>query len=375
MTRLIVAYPGTVSFVTKNTLVLDEKLRVGMSAYRRLWPHGDVCLAAQATEQISREGAGSRTVRLDELDFDLVTGPTWSDAVRRAGRGLLLAPLIGRFAELEHRASDSVLVAEFTPEDLASTERATARGIAPRARVTLGSIRRRRQMDAWVRTARGVQCNGHPAYDRFSPLSASSLLFFDTRLTQEHVRRAEQAARATPHQPPRLCFSGRLIPGKGPQHAIAVANLLRNQGFECRLSVLGVGDLEASLREQAQDHVEFLGVRDFATAWTPFVTNEVDLMLLPHVQGDPSGTYLEAAGCGVPIVGFDNVALASLSRHHQVGQTAPVGDTRALAALARGILESPERWSRERGQGLAFMREHCFEFEHQQRVNHLASLV
>ena len=363
MSRLVVGYPAALPITDNGQVLIDEKLRSGVARYREKWPGGDVLLAAPHTTSAGQAGLGARMRPLDDLGFELVTGDSWRQALDRASADLHLLPLIHRLDEVEHLVERSVLTVEFTPEDLATTERRAASGITSRARVEVGSVRRRRAFETWVRRARGVQCNGYPAYERFAGIASSALLFFDTRLTADHVRRAQAEDRRPPEGPFRLCFSGRLIEAKGPQHAVAAAGWLQASGVDCTLDIIGVGPLEDELRRTAPAHVRFREGMDFATGWTSYVREEVDLMVLPHTQGDPSGTYLESAGCGVPVVGFDNVALASLVLHHGLGATAALGDDDALGEVVRDVLTSPGRWSSLRTEGLAFMAEHAFEAE------------
>ena len=374
MSRLVVGYPMPLPTAPDGRTLIDEKLRSGVVSYRERWPGGDVVLATPDGAPGTAAGLGVRAWSTDELGFEIVTGPTWRDAVDRAAGDLHLLPLLPRTSEVEHVLHNSVLTVEFTPEDLASTERRGLQGLVSRARVEVGSRRRRRTYEAWVRRARGIQCNGYPAYNRFAELSASALLFFDTRLTDAHVRAARGSGRTTVAPPFRLCFSGRLIDGKGPQHAVAVADLLRARGIDVVLDVIGVGPLEAELRRSAGPGVEFRAGMDFAEGWTAYVREQVDLMVLPHTQGDPSGTYLESVGCGVPVVGFGNVALAALVAHHGIGLAVPLDDDKALADAAASVLTDPTAWAHLRANGLDFMEQHTFEREADRRIAHLVSL-
>ena len=240
------------------------------------------------------------------------------------------------------------------------------------ARIALGSRRRRSAYEAWVRRALGIQCNGYPAYDRFAELSPSALLFFDTRLTAEHVRSGPQRRAPADSRPPyRLCFSGRLIEAKGPQHAVAAADLLRAQGIECTLDVIGVGPLEQQLRRPAEPRSGSAKAWTSREGWTSYVRDEVDLMVLPHTQGDPSGTYLESAGCGVPVVGFDNVALDGARPPATASaSTVPLGDDEALGRRLRETSSTTPGAERSCATtDCDFMEAHTFEREADRRVD------
>ncbi len=348
---------------------MDVKTLAGLERYRDRWP-GDVILAAPEVD--IPVGDGERWFSPDDLGIGVASAATLLDAVRQTQPDLVLASLTPRIHELEPFLARSVVVAEFTPEDLASHELAAAPSAIAKARVRVGAIRRARAMEQIVRRARALQCNGYPAFERLGPYASSSLLFFDTRLTAEHVEAARRTPRAAPARPARLCFSGRLIHAKGPEFAVQLAADLAD---DVELTILGSGGLADDLKRVAGPNVRFGGHLDFDTEWTRWVTKEIDLMVLPHVQGDPSGTYLEAAGCGVPLLGFGNVALQALVGRHGLGWTAPVRDQVGLNSAARKALGDPVAWAAARAQGLEFMAEHHVDAEYARRVDHLISLI
>lgn len=74
-------------------------------------------------------------------------------------------------------------------------------------------------------------------------------------------------------------------------------------------------------------------------------------MILPHSQGDPSGTYIESAGLGVPIVGFANAALRGHERHAGFAWTVPVGDIDGLVELVRRLADDPAEVQRKALKG------------------------
>jgi glycosyltransferase involved in cell wall biosynthesis len=172
-----------------------------------------------------------------------------------------------------------------------------------------------------------------------------------------------------------LGFSGRLVRAKGPGYAVDVARALSRDGAKVRLTVMGGGELEPELRRMGSGTVRFAGGLRFADEWTRYVREDIDLMVLPHLLGDPSGTYLESAGCGVPVLGFDNIALSSLVGRHGIGWTVPIQDTAALIDMARRIVADGTGWQRARSHGLAFMADHHVDAEFRRRVEHLRALA
>lgn len=365
MTRLIVAFPAYL-IACGDEYSLDVKTLEGVSALARLWPDRLV-LCAPLTD--GPPGPGERWFLPDEAGFDVVTGPDLLTAVRRAGDGLILATLTASVHQLHSLMDRTVLMCEFSPEDLTAHDLSAASSLRARARVRVGGLRRTRALTKLVQTARGIQANGYPAFDRWRPEAKSAHLFFDSRITADDVEQARAKPRTTPQVPPHVAFSGRLIPAKGPEYAVDVARRL-----DVQLTVFGTGSLASTLQSQAPEHVTFAGHSDFETQWLPTVRTDIDLMILPHVQGDPSGTYLESAGCGVPVVGFDNVALKALTSRHGIGWTVPMRDGEALAAKVESVLSDPGEWARARTACLDFMARHDFASETERRVAHLLTL-
>lgn len=373
--RLVVAYPGPLPVAADSSVLMDDKLRTGMNFYRQHWP-GEVVLATAAAPQAA-PALGARAHRRGDLGFEVVTAATWTDAVRAATPDLLLAPLVRGVEALADLAEQSVYAVEFAPEEALASGLHTG-SLPQRARALGGLWRRRKHFTALVRRARGIQCNGYPAYERFGDLNTDSLLYFDTRLAASHVAAARTQRRDGPATPLRLCFSGRLIPGKGPDHAVAALARLNEWQVPAKLTVFGDGPLLSPLRATAPANVEFRGTIPFDPDWTDYVREHVDLMVLPHVQGDPSGTYLESIGCGAPVVGYANRAWDALVRHHGIGWSAPLRDVDALASTIRA-LAAPESgtgspWHQVRTRGLDFMADHPWTQEFTRRVDHLLSL-
>jgi hypothetical protein len=102
---------------------------------------------------------------------------------------------------------------------------------------------------------------------------------------------------------------------------------------------------------------------------------EWDVFLCCHVQGDPSGMYLEMLGKGLPFVGYANEALAGILRRTNVGVAVPVRDALGAArAIAR--LHEERRsiafWSRA---ARAFGAKHTYDRTFRRRVDHLLSVL
>lgn len=265
---------------------------------------------------------------------------------------------------------------------------ATTRNPLRRLRRELWTRRLERRQVAALRLAAGVQCNGTPTFNAYLRLTPSPLLYFDTRITENLLSTpgaVESRLEQGRHQGElRLAFSGRLARMKGAGQLPALARELRRLGVRFTLDVYGDGECREKIRSRVNryglsDSVRLRGVADFATELVPTVSREVDLMVLPHPQGDPSCTYLETLSMGVPIVGYANeawtgVVATARAAGLSVGRTAPINSVAGLAheiahyATARGQLALDSQ------DALAFATSHTFEATFRRRVDHLLSL-
>lgn len=254
----------------------------------------------------------------------------------------------------------------------------------PKTRKFLFEVNQERRNQLALRIATGVQCNGTPTYEIYRWLNRSPHLYFDNRIARDAQIRDEalerRLARLDEAKRLRLAFSGRLDPMKGAHHLPVVAEELSRLGVDFELSICGGGQLAERIEGEIQrlglqDHVHMKGVLPFHEGLLPFMKQEVDLFVCTHVQGDPSCTYVETFGCGVPMVGFDNEAFAGIVRRSDVGRVVPLGD-------AAGMAREVARLDRNRGElkwasrtALAFARRHTFEQMVKGRVDHMRSCV
>jgi glycosyltransferase involved in cell wall biosynthesis len=178
-------------------------------------------------------------------------------------------------------------------------------------------------------------------------------------------------------RPLRLINSGRLEPMKGSQDLIPFATALRDIGTDFTLDIYGTGSLENEIRssiaaENLEEIVKLHATVDFETELVPLSRRTADVFLSFNRQSDPSCTYLEAMGCGLPVVGYDNRMLKRLVQTSQAGWTVPVGNVRAMATFVSTLTERAETVSRAAANALAFACSHSFESEFLKRQAHLS---
>lgn len=257
------------------------------------------------------------------------------------------------------------------------------RSLPRKLRSTLWLLQQERRCRRALHAADGLQFNGWPAHDAYAHLNPNTLLYLDGRMTGDLMATpadfAARAKRNADREPLRIAHSGRLEPSKGAQDLIPVARALAAAGVDFTLDIWGTGSLALEIRagvaaSALQEKVRLHDPLPFETGLVPAL-READLFLSCHRQSDPSCSYLEAMGCGLPVIGYDNVMLRRLAEASNGARTVPMGD---VAAIAAGIAE----WASERTalmataeRALAFAKAHDFETEFARRMTHFAEVA
>lgn len=234
-----------------------------------------------------------------------------------------------------------------------------------------------------IRLAKGLQCNGTPTFDAFARYNPSSLLYFDNRATSDLcANSADLEVRfeaLSKRQRLRLLFSGRLHPIKGVHHLVPMARSLRALGIPFELWIAGDGPLRASLQAQVveqglDEQVRLLGTLDFERELMPMLRLEIDLFICPHLQGDPSCTYLETLCAGVPIVGYANEAWRGVHRLSSAGRLCASAQPKAMATEVAALSNDFAALRQLAHHALSFGRQHVFGAEFDRRIAHLQRL-
>ncbi len=377
MARLIVA-SSTQAKSDGPGFLVDRKFLTGMEMYARSW-EGPV----QALLPLSDTAAPyAGPYRQGDMGFELLTWRPGSGSVAEAVAGADLVMASGDdHAQLDlwksHRRV--VYMIEYTLEarlDILRLDRAGqplrhARSYA----WNLATERRRRRA---LREAVGLQANGYPAWDAYGALNRRSMIYLDNRIDATlFATDGEQAARRDRRlrgEPIRLVHSGRLERLKGSQDLVAICGHLRSLGVPFRLDIFGGGSLADGLKAEFaafDGAVTMHGMVDFMTELVPYCRAQADVFLSCHRQSDPSCTYLEAYGCGLPVLGYDNAMLAALARESGAARTAPMADKRALAGIIAQVAGDPHRLAGMSDKALGFAKEHSFEREFGKRIDHL----
>lgn len=355
-------------------LFLEERALLAMEAMAAAWPGRLRVLSPGFLDVAGEPPAGLVPVRQGRLSFDVAEVDQTPEALDAQGLDLLTGLLAPHTGLLTAARTPAILTAEVTYAIRLGILRASQQGGLSRiglARSAVGLRRRERRVRAQARAALSLQCNGPAALAAYGPLTEAPLGFMDHRITGEDVACSRQSPPWDGEGPLRLGFSGRLVPIKGPEFAVEAAYRARAAGLPVELSIFGAGAMEQRLRAEAAPWMRFRGFRDFRGQWLDEVREEVDLMVAPHVQGDPSCTYFEALGAGAPLLSFANQTSTPLVRDHGVGWTVPRGDVDALVHQIRGLFEEPQRLIQARTAGLDLLAAHDFETTVARKADHL----
>ena len=370
---LCVVSPGRLAVADGGRVQVDPKTVAGMQRYAATWP-GGVHFVAQRG-QFDTRGQPFGWPRPEDLPFDVSIVDDVEGAVRRLAPALVLAPLEVERAPLLDQATPCVLVCDFPLRvRWENTRLDPGIGATGTLRTAIGLARRAAGVRAMIRKADGLHCNGPDTFAAYGALSRSALHYMDTRVTSAQVASASGTG-APRDDVLRLAFSGRWIEQKGVLDAVAVTERLHADGVPVHLTLLGGGSLEQRLRDRAHAAVTVRGRLDFDSEWVPFVRDHVDVMVLPHPQGDSASTFLESMSSGTPVAGYANRYWSRLHAESRGGWTSQTADVGALAALLARLAQDADEVQRVRRAGLNFGAQHTFEAEFDRRVQHLRSVL
>jgi hypothetical protein len=117
------------------------------------------------------------------------------------------------------------------------------------------------------------------------------------------------------------------------------------------------------------------GAVDFETVLVPYARRNCDLFLSCHLQSDPSCTYLESCGCGLPIIGYDNLMWAGMQERSHAGWVVPMGRPDAIVDRLVQLDRNRAEICAASDRALCFAAEHVFEAEFSRRLEHLARIA
>lgn len=160
------------------------------------------------------------------------------------------------------------------------------------------------------------------------------------------------APRERPRQPLRLLFFGRILPYKGLPLLLDAYRLLRAQGVDCALSIVGDGATD-DLTLDAPG-VTLIN-RWIAEPEIPGILAEADILIAPYLEASQSGVIAAALAAGLPVVA---TPVGGLVEQVSSGETGLIASAVTAEAVADAIqaLAQPDLYARCSAGALAQAR-------------------
>jgi colanic acid/amylovoran biosynthesis glycosyltransferase len=218
-----------------------------------------------------------------------------------------------------------------------------------------------------------VHCNGYPMFRAAEPHNARRLLYLDSRMSRDLVidnAHLETRLRERAQRRVRLLFSGRYEPIKGALDAVKTARKCLERGLNVEMDTYGQGSLVDEMRAIALGSEGLIRVHD-AIPFPELVrsSREADLFVCCHVQSDPSCTYLETLGSGLPIVGYGNRMWSAMAAESGAGVVTARLTPEAAADAVQGLIADPAALDEGSRCARRFALDHCFEVEFKRRTD------
>lgn len=374
--------------ISDTQIVLSQKFIDGMQMYQEHWS-GTIILLIEEDSSLN-DNLNNILVEVKYLPFqvEFIDFKTIQENQQLLSASVVLAAEefkqnhISKICKL-HKIP-CIYVTEHSLKTRIQIINTTTKNLALRLRRYIWQISQELKQRNAIREADGVQCNGTPTYKMYRTINSNTMLYFDTRITQNMLANESEINKRTAHcltnAPLRLLFSGRLIAIKGADHLILVAENLKKLGVKFEMFICGDGDLRESMemkikKKGLSNSVKLLGVLDFKNELVPFTKNNIDLFVCCHRQGDPSCTYLEAMSCGVPIVGYANEAFTGIVKHSQSGWAVTMNRPDLLAKKISDLNKNRKSIVDESFNSLNFAKLHTFEKTFEKRIAHIEKIT
>lgn len=348
-----------------GALGVHHKTASGLQAYLERW-HGPVALSC-LQPPVPASGQSGIVWEGDPRVAGVLIRPSMDG---RAFRGLaplvihapVNAPGVGSLIGV----APLVLGDDYSPRVRTQVAVVAARGRLDAARIIAGSLRRTRRFDRLATQAAGFHANGYASATHYRQVNYRTLMYFDHRIRAADLAGAVRTARVADRRPLHLAFSGRFEDMKGIHYIPALVRELRARGIEVEFTAIGSGPGEGQLRSEPL--VDVHGYMDFDTTWKTYFRDQVDIAVLPHIQGDSSSTYYEAMGMGVPVLGFRNATLTPTLADGGGGWEVRRGDVRGLAAQIERLAADRGLIEEQRSRAIAYMRDKTMEAIFDRRI-------
>lgn len=367
--KLVYVSPGPIP-VKEGAVALPARSDASLRETARLWPGELIVVAPASIEPLKAEDNWLVT---NDLPYSVVVGEELESLAQVKPDVVTGLHRVSAEPWVEH-GYRCVLTSEFNlPIRLGIHKTVSSSGVGF-ARAAVGQLKIERRLRSLAKKVAGLQCNGVAAFDSYARLNQNPLLYNDHRITQadlDAVNSSAGVAGFDGSRPLRVAFSGRLTAVKGVMDFVAMARQLQQWDVPVEAHVLGAGDQLETVQRAAPRNTTVHGFVDFDPDWKEFVRSSIDVMVLPHPQGDPSCTYYESLGCGVPVLGYANATWGPFVAQHGAGWALKKRGGESLATTLRTLLADPSVLVTARQQALNYMQGKSFEQVTRARTDHI----
>jgi glycosyltransferase involved in cell wall biosynthesis len=228
-----------------------------------------------------------------------------------------------------------------------------------------------------VRGARRVHCNGYPVLEESKRINPDCLLYLDSRMPSDLVISQDALERrlaARKGRPLRLLFSGRFELIKGAADVVRVGLACLKRGLDIEMHCYGKGSLRPEIDRLVADASASSKIHVHDPVTYPQLvelSKGFDLFACCHIQNDPSASYLEAFGSGLPIVGYGNRMWRRMSEVSQVGFWSPLHQLDRVADDIAKLISDGSMLATMSRRARQFALDHAFEKEFHLRIEDL----
>lgn len=372
-----------------NQVLLTRKFIEAIDKLQSLWP-GSITVFMEETHQ-ENDNLDKKVFNFDELSFnlELLSFDTITADRLRNQTSLVLATVGYRQNHISKVCREAGVPCIYVSEYTLRTRKQIAAVENPNNLLRRFWRSRWEEAQEWkqqqaIKLASGLQCNGTPTYDAYRPLNPNTMLFFDTRITENMLATFDDIESRTRSRvetmPIRLVFSGRLNRMKGANQLLDVALELNRLGTPFEMFISGAGELEESMHQRIADEglgncVKMMGLPDFQTIFFPFVKTHIDLFVCCHPQGDPSCTYIETMSCGVPIVGYANEAFEGIVEQSKAGWLVEINQPKLLAKKISELSRKRSEIKAMSFKSLEFAKDRTFDKTFKARIEHMEQIA
>jgi glycosyltransferase involved in cell wall biosynthesis len=170
-----------------------------------------------------------------------------------------------------------------------------------------------------------------------------------------------------------------MTPESGVADLLPMAQLLVQRGNDFRLEIIGGGPLLARLRDGIaalglSERVTLVEPMGFEAKLVPHIRRSADLFILPRRLPTPLSVYVEAMGCGLPILGYRNALWRHLQQETGGGwsvSASPAAMVRRIERLdgdREALIEASDR-------AVAYARTSSFETVFARRMTDLRAIA